>query len=143
MNKKRLLLIIIFLFFNGLLSAQTFNLRHYSDFRNGFRGVATAMYIDNIRDVDLEYADLDEMMQEFFDEIFEDRGRRVDRITRNNQWLARQALNEWDLEDGDIFLIVCAENRFSETVLVLIALIEEGGENFRWWARTLSMSDLE
>lgn len=145
MSKKHLLVTVFFIFLIGYINAQTFDLRHYSDFRSGFRGVAAAIYIDNIRYTDIEISDieLDEIMEEFFEEMFESQGRSVYRITRNNQWLARQALNEWDLEYGDIFLIVVAEHRFSETALVMIALVESNGEDFRWWARIMSDMDFE
>jgi len=145
MNKKYLIFPIIFLFVYGALSAQTFDFRHYSDVRNGFRGVATAIFIDNISDVDLEDEnfDLDERMWEFFDEMFESRGRNVDRITRNNHWLAQQALNEWNLEERDIFLVLCAENMRAETILVMLVLIDANGEDFAWWGRVMSTRDFD
>ena len=134
---------IFFCFFvfsiSGYVYAQDFNLRHYSDHRNGFRGVASAIFINNFGEIDL--SELDERMLKFWDEIGIP-GRSVDRITRNNYWLARQALNEWDIKDGDLFLIICAESRVSEEALLMIALIENRGENFRWWGRIVSMRDI-
>ena len=140
MYKKYLFIALLIMFQHNFLNAQNFNLRNYSDHRQGFRGVATAIFVDNIADIICEIPDyeLEEMMLEYLEEIFGSRGRLIDRITRNNQWLARQALNEWDLENYDIFFVITAEHRFADSALIMIVLIEDNGASFRWWGRVVS-----
>ena len=145
MNKKYIIFSYIFIISVGLLNSQDLNLKYYSDPRNGFSGVATAFFIDNVRDIISEHTDSEwgVMMNNYLDDNYGSRGRTVDRLTRNNQWLSRQALNEWDLEYGDVFVIYCGESRFAQTALVLITIIGEGEEIYRWWGRIISMADFE
>ena len=138
--KKRFIFFVFLLSLTGLMNAQNLNLRSYSDIREGFRGVAIAVFVENIEDVinEISYSEMDEFMLEYLDEMFPEQGRNVDRLTRNNQWLARQALNEWDLEKNDIFIVICAENRYADSAIVMMVLINEDGESYRWWARVLT-----
>jgi hypothetical protein len=140
---------ILFVFFifsiNEFANAQNFDLKYYSDYTNGFRGVAVAVYLDNIGadNLGLERSELNDIIAEFFEEIFPSTGRTIDKLSRNNYWLCQQALNEWNTEAGEIYMIICADNMYSDDCIVIIAMIENGRGAFSWWGKTVSTKDLE
>jgi len=141
--KIKIFFIIIIFSINGFASAQNFDLKYYSDYTNGFRGVAMAVYIDNIgvNNLELETSELNNLMTEFFEDFFPSTGRTIDKLSRNNYWLCQQALNEWDIEEGEVYMIICADNMFSEDILIIIAIIENSVGSFKWWGKTISTRD--
>ncbi|QQO07654.1 hypothetical protein [Breznakiella homolactica] len=142
MSKNVLFLCIFFLATNGFLAAQNSEIKQYSDPINGYSGVAAAEYIDNYSDELSEYTDkeFDDLMQEYFEEMLGSDGKAIDKISKNNYWLCQQALNEWDLEDGELYLVVCADNMYSTDPFVFLIIIEDSGESFKWWGRAAAIT---
>jgi hypothetical protein len=130
MKKKYIIILFILLFISlsGNIYAQNSNLKYYSSFSEGFRGYAVAMHIT-------------EDQIEIIDEILT-KGRAVERLTRNNLWLVRQALNEWDIEEGDLFIVFCANNLWDNDGIMVIVNIENDG-TFTWIARLISEGDFD
>ncbi len=100
------------------------------DFTSDYSGVALSLYLNNS-----ELEDIDNNIYSM--------GRDLDKLTKNNFWLCWKALNEWDIEDGETYLIVCAASMYSQDYIMIIATIEDGGQSFCWWGKSISNKDLE
>ncbi len=130
MNKKFILLFtVLIISINGFIFAQNFNLKYYSSMSDDFSGVAVALYLS---DSELEYTE---------DFLNSSEGTDIVKLTKNNYWLCWKALNEWDIEDGETYYIVCAANMLSDEYLMIIATIEDGGQSFSWWGKLVSIRD--
>ena len=140
--KTKILIVFIIFSINGLVSAQSSNLKRYSDYRNGFRGVAAAEYIGTIKEINSESSEINVRMLEVL-EKFPPTGRTFDKISRNNYWLCQQALNEWDIKEDEVYVIMCADSMYAENAIIVIALIGNNGESFSWWGKTISINDSE
>jgi hypothetical protein len=128
--KNKLFVAIFFILITGFLNAQNLDLKGYYDATNGYMGMAVAIYLDNseLENIESKFSSI---------------GRDINKLTRENYWLCWEALGEWDIEDGETYLILCADNRFSENLIIIIAKIENGGKSFSWWGKNIFSSDLE
>jgi hypothetical protein len=70
-------------------------------------------------------------------------GRDLDKLTKNNSWLCWKALKEWDIQDGETYLVMCAATEYSQDCIVIIATIKNGGQSFNWRGKSISSQDLE
>lgn len=110
------------------LFAQELKLKYYSDFSSGYSGVAIATYIEKSE------------VQEFKNKIASDPNTRsIDKLTKNNSWLAWKALGEWDYKPGETYLIMCAENQWSKNAVVLLVTISNDGKSFDYWGWVVSL----
>jgi hypothetical protein len=77
--------------------SQEFKMKQYSsildgDYDNDYSGVAYARYIENSR------------VQEIKDSISRDlKVSPINKLTKNNSWLAWKALGEWEYEPGETY----------------------------------------
>ena len=118
--------------------AQNTDLKYYSsildgDYDNNFEGVAAAIFLGDSTEVD------DEMIEEFKNKFPEDI-RNISKLTRNNLWLCRKALNEWDYKKGEYYLVICADNAYATEVIVLLVTIT-GKDDFTWWGKVITEKD--
>jgi len=149
--KVKILFIVIIFSINGLLSAQNLNLKfkQYSDNINGYNGVVTAVYIDNLEkyNLELESSELNEIMIEFFEkmfnELFPSIGTKIDKLSNNYYWLCQQALNELNVKKEDIYLIFCAENMSPKDFVIIMVIIGNDGKSFTWWGKNILTNELE
>ncbi|MCL2705110.1 MAG: hypothetical protein FWE72_02755 [Spirochaetaceae bacterium] len=137
--KINIFIILSFISINSLLYAQNFDLKYYSsisdsDYKSNYSGYAVAIYID--KNPDNEY-------MEFIENKFLSIGRDIDKLTKNNLWLCWKALNEWDIVDGEIYLIFCTDNKYSDNGIMIIATIEDNGKSFSWQGKLISDEDFE
>lgn len=136
MNKRNIVLVLSLLFLiNGFIYAQNFNLKYYSSisdgyFENNYSGVALAQYYNSSEINSIE-------------KRFETIGRNLDKLTKNNYWLCWKALNEWDIEDNETYLVIIASSLASNDCILLLVTIENSGKSFSWRGKTISMDDLK
>ena len=57
----------------------------------------------------------------------------VPKLTKNNKWLMEQALNEWELSPGEVYLVTCAKTRYATSGLVILVGITSP-EEYEWRA---------
>jgi hypothetical protein len=139
--KTKLSFAVFFLLINGFAHAQNFDFKHYDstldgDYKSNYSGYAVAIYITNKELNDEQFGEMIE--NEFFS-----KGREIDKLTKNNFWLCWKALDEWNIEEGETYMIICADNLYSDDCIMIIATITDNGESFDWWGIAISRKDLE
>lgn len=132
--KIKVLGVVLFILLNGFLYSQNLDLRYYSDHEKGYRGYSSAIYIAK---------DLDEKSLEYVGGEYLSAGKRIDKLSKNNLWLCWKALDEWEIEEGEVYFILCTDDKYSDTGIMIVAVIENGGENFSWWGRLVSSGELQ
>jgi len=128
--KKILIFAVLIISTNGLLHAQNWDMKYYIDYDNDYRGAAMATYYNNSEIKVVE-------------EKLKSKGRDLDKLTKTNFWLCKKALDEWDVKDGETYLIICAATRYSEDFIMIMATIENDGQSFSWWGKSVSEEDWE
>lgn len=128
--KKRLFIILFISIVSLKLFAQNSDLKYYSDFINNFSGYAVAVYYGNIQDT--QYKTEKEVMN-YISESCEGKLTRVYKLTKNNNWLYKQAMNEWDYEKGELYGVICADSLFSTNGIFFFVLVN-GKDDFSWLA---------
>lgn len=135
--KKILSILSLILFLSFSTFAQNTNLKYYSDYTKDFSGYAVAVYQGTLKDLGITE-------KEFFDRISEtidDTIPPVQKLTKKNNWLFRQALNEYDYEKDEIYIVACAESLYSSEALIFLVLIK-GKNDFTWQAYNLKEDDI-
>lgn len=133
---KRFLALLGFLFFvTYFVFSQNLDLKYYSslsdgDYANKYEGVAIALFLS-----DDDYNKMEP--------IFADIGKTIKKLTKNNEWLCRKALSEWELKDGERYFVMCSDNANSSDVILLFAVIKNDGESFDWWGKYIAEVDMK
>lgn len=140
--KKIYIICFLHLLFISNCFAQNTELKYYSDYFQDFSGYSVAIYLENYLDEELNVAGeeeeflevLDEYIQSFLEENVQDINLTpLSKLTKNNDWLFRQALNEWDYEEGEVYLVACTDSMFAKSGILLIVVIK-GENDFLWRA---------
>ncbi len=131
MLKKSCLITFLIFFITLKLFAQNEDLKFYSDYSKGFKGYATSIFIDDLKD------DEDDIEPQFYFDFFieqiEEKLPSSKKITKQNTWLINQAMNEWDYAKDEIYCFFCADSEYA-TKFLMVFLIVKGKENFTWKA---------
>lgn len=141
MHKKRFLIAFIVIGLCSSALGQNLEPKAYSsildgDLENNFSGIAVAQFIGMEKNVDkARWTEFKYEMSAL--------GREVVKMTKNNYWLCWKALSEWELEDGELYIILCAKDLQSEEALIIFATIKDKKKSFDWWGRTLSKDDIQ
>ena len=129
--KKYLFSFLFVLFFSAGCFAQNEDMKHYSDASMNFDGWAAAEYIGNIDE--LEESVSDEDMCEFLVDAFSSRLEQVTKLSKNTNWLFRQAMEEWDYEPHECYVVLCTDDEYSvEGIMICVVVNEE--KDFLWRA---------
>lgn len=140
--KKIYIICFLQLLFISNCFAQNTELKYYSDYSQDFSGYSVAIYLENYLDEELNVAGEEEEFLEVLDEYIQSRLEEnvqdvnlipLSKLTKNNDWLFRQALNEWDYEKGEIYLVACTDSMFAKSGILLIVVIK-GENDFLWRA---------
>ena len=111
------------------ICADDFDLKYYFDWETGYNGYAKANYWRK-GDVTQDLEDLEKKSGEGLDEYeISD----LLKLTKEDLWLCRSALSEYDLEDGEIYFIFWRRTPNSNSVKFLIAVIKENGKAFDYY----------
>ena len=136
MKKKSFIIFLIFLLFTTKAFSQNFEMKSYSDYSKGFKGASAAIYIGNVNDEETE-----EKLDQFMN-FMPETAKTFSKLTKNNMWLCKQALNEWDYEKDECYLVVCAESKWANDCILLIVKIL-GKDDFDWFGISLTEKDLQ
>ena len=143
-NLKKLF--ILFSFFLIIISsnlfAQNADLKHYSDYSKDFDGWATALFLEdynNENDVSDEYL---EHCLSLSTSILPEGLKQVSKLTKNNDWLFRKALNEWDYKVGELYCVICSNSKYSTDGIIIFAIIKSN-KNISWRGYIINESDLQ
>ena len=105
--------------------------KYYSDCVTGYKGYAEAVYMDkgNIEQ-NLEKArkGLEETASSDEYDVSD-----ILKLTKEDLWLCRSALSEYDLEDGEIYLVYWYHTPDPDTAKILIAVIKDNGKSFDYY----------
>ena len=139
---KKLICLIAFLTVSTICFAQDADLKHYYDPIQGFEGWAMSEYIDSVKKEDV--IGLENIFLEFMDkEISDQTGlTSIPKLTKKNTWLLKQALNEWDYEPGEVYLVLCADSQYAKNGIAIFAVIK-GKNDYLWRAYSISENDLD
>ena len=102
--------------------------KYYSDWETGYKGYAEAEYMDkgNIEQ-NLEKArkSLEETAPSDEYDVSD-----ILKLTKEDLWLCRSALSEYDLEDGEIYIVYWYRTPDPDTVKFSVAVIKDNGRSF-------------
>ena len=111
------------------ICADDFDLKYYFDFETWYNCYEKEKYCRN-NDVTQDLEDLEKNSGEGLDEYeISD----LLKLTKEDLWLCRSALSEYDLEDGEIYFIFWRRTPNSNSVKFLIAVIKENGKAFDYY----------
>lgn len=124
--KKYIMLVIIICFaIFGRVYAQIMDYKYYNDF-SGNDGYAVAIYISPNEETVI------------LDRFFKAPGRDLKKLSKRNVWLCWQALNEYDISDGEAYIIgICKDGMCSSEGIVLYVTITDNGKSFTYWGKVL------
>ena len=123
--------IVFAIFFIAVQAICADEAKYYSDWETGYKGYAEAEYLEkgNIEQ-NLEKArkSLEETAPSDEYDVSD-----ILKLTKEDLWLCRSALSEYDLEDGEVYFICWYRTPNSDTVKVLIAVIKDNGKSFDYY----------
>lgn len=137
MKKKNLVCLTLPFLICTFIFAQTTDLKRYSDYDKGFSGYAVAVYQDNLLNRNISDKDFYDILTEKLDPKLTP----VEKLTKRNNWLFRQAINEYDYEKGEVYIVVCGDSLSSTEALMFFVYVK-GKDNFVWKAYTFKEDDL-
>ncbi len=115
---KKLIIFFIILFSSVLYSfSQDFNPKYYSDYSKGFDGVAVAVFIgiDGEENTSIKIEEIKNRISSL--------GIATTKLSKKNKWLLEQALNEWEYEKDEYYIVMCADNMYSSDCIILFVKI--------------------
>ncbi len=115
---KKLIIFFIILFSSVLYSfSQDFNPKYYSDYSLGFDGVAVAVFIgiDGEENTSIKIEEIKNRISSL--------GIATTKLSKKNKWLLEQALNEWEYEKDEYYIVMCADNMYSSDCIILFVKI--------------------
>ena len=105
--------------------------KYYSDCVTGYKGYAEAKYIgkgDTERYLEEVRKNVEEIDSDDESEVAD-----ILKLTKEDLWLCRSALSEYDLEDGEIYLVYWYYTPDPDTAKILIAVIKDNGKSFDYY----------
>ena len=136
MKKKILFVCFIFLTLYYTF-AQNLDFKYFSDYSKDFSGYAASAYQGNLKDLEISEQELFDKLSNIIDKEIPP----VQKLTKKNTWLFRQSLNEWDYEPDEVYLVLCAESKYSTEVLMFFVVIKEKKE-LKWKAYNVKEDDV-
>lgn len=129
------ILFALFFAFVATAFAQNFDLKDYWDFDTGYNGVAASIFVGNFKDDGFKEK-LDAFMQKI-----PTSANVISKMNKRNRWLCQEALNEWEYEKDECYIVLCAESRFAHDCILLIVKII-GKDDFDWKGFSLTEKEL-
>ena len=139
MQKKVYLILYLIVTGVPVVLAQNADGKHYSDYSRGFNGWAVAMFIEDLgNDV---WGEEDEFI-EYVSLKLADKLKPGSKLTKNNDWLMKKALNEWDYKPGEFYAVMCADSKYATEGILIFVVIKQKGD-FAWVAFFVDENDLD
>ena len=108
--------------------------KYYSDCVTGYKGYAEAEYIgkgDSERYLEELEKAKEELQKVYLNGKYDVSD--ILKLTKEDLWLCRSALSEYDLEDREIYLVYWYRTPDQDTVKFLIAVIKDNGNSFDYY----------
>ena len=108
--------------------------KYYSDCVTGYKGYAKAEYIgkgDSERYLEELEKAKEELQKVYLDGKYDVSD--ILKLTKEDLWLCRSALSEYDLEDREIYLVYWYHTPDPDTAKILIAVIKDNGKSFDYY----------
>lgn len=134
MKQKYIFITLISFFFESILFGQNLDLKNYSDYSQDFSGSACAIYLGNLNDIDKDK--LDSRIELLSDTLTE-----VKKLTKNNNWLLKKAMNEWDYQVGEVYFAVLLDNQYADNGVFAFVQVNKNNQ-YTWKAWTVTTVDL-
>ena len=134
--------IVVAVFFIAVQAICADEAKYYSDWETGYKGYAKAEYwvkdtqiSEKLRktfesDITQDLEEIEKSFEEYFNDFDVSD---ILKLTKEDLWLCRSALSEYDLEDGEVYFICWYRTPNSDTVKVLIAVIKDNGKSFDYY----------
>lgn len=135
MKKRVLLFCLMAMIFGSTLFCQNFELKLYSDYYQDFSGASAAMFLGEITP-EIQ-SELDKKM-----DLISEHLKEVKKLTKNNNWLLKKAMNEWEYQQGEFYIAFLAESRYSKNGIIVFVQIDNTN-NYVWRAWTISEKDID
>ena len=123
--------IVVAIFFIAVQVICAGEAKYYSDCVTGYKGYAEAEYIgkgDAERYLEKARKSLEETAPSDEYDVSD-----ILKLTKEDLWLCRSALSEYDLEDGEIYLVYWYYTPDPDTAKILIAVIKDNGKSFDYY----------
>ena len=123
--------IVVAIFFIAVQAICADEAKYYSDGETGYKGYAEAEYIGK-GDAERYLEEIKEKFQKAeLDGEYDVSD--ILKLTKEDLWLCRSALAEYDLEDGEIYGVYWYRTPDQDTVKFLIAVIKDNGNSFDYY----------
>ena len=127
---------------SAICFAQDTDMKHYSDYSQGFDGWAMSVYLDDLKKEDV-IGNEDELLGYMDQEISAQTGlTAIPKLTKKNTWLFKQALNEWDYEPGEVYAIFCADSKYADDGILIFTITKRKDECL-WRAYSININDID
>ena len=124
--KKKIVLTVIFICSVFIAAySQNMDLKHYMDDSSLDDGYAVAVYIPPNEESTV------------FDHFSKEPGRDLTKLSKFNIWLCWQALNEYDISDGESYIVLICKSLFSSEAIALYVTITNNGTSFKYWGKVV------
>ena len=137
---KKIVFLFVLLFASIHCFAQNADLKHYYDFSQGYDGWATAMFLDDYIKQDITGQENDYF--ELINNKIAEKLTPITKLTKNNNWLFRKALNEWDYGKGEMYAVICSDSPFAKTGVMIVILVKENNDLI-WHAYSINEGDFD
>ena len=123
---KRIILTVIFICSVFIAAySQNMDLKHYMDDSSLDDGYAVAVYIAPNEESTV------------FDDFSKEPGRDLTKLSKSNVWLCWQALHEYDISDGESYIVFMYKEPFSPEGIALYVTITNNGTSFTYWGKVI------
>ena len=126
--KKRIILTVIFIcsVFTAVY-AQQIDFKYYNDLSEN-SGYAVALYIPPNKESTV------------FDKFSKTPGRDLTKLSKFNVWLCWQALHEYDINDGESYIVIMSKELSSSNGIILYVTITNNGTSFKYWGKAVNIN---
>lgn len=125
MNRKTIFIFGFLFFISVKIFSQNYDLKDYSDILHEYSGASVAIYVGNVND-----EDTNEKLDKFMG-LIPETVKTFTKLTKNNMWLCKKALNEWDYEKDECYFVFCADSKWADEFIFLVVRIK-GKDDFDW-----------
>lgn len=139
---KKFIFIIFIFIVTTVCFAQNADMKHYTDYTQGFDGWAMSVYLDDLKKEDV-IGNENELLNYMNQEISSRTGLApIPKLTKNNTWLFKKALNEWDYEPGEAYMVFCADSKYSNDGILIFTIIKRKDECL-WRAYPININEID
>lgn len=124
--KKKIAFTIIFICSVFIAAyAQNIEPKRYVDDSSLDDGYAVAVYISPNEESTV------------FDKFSKTPGRDLTKLSKFNVWLCWQALHEYDINDGESYIVMMSKEFLSSEGIALYVTITNNGTSFKYWGKVV------